>query len=1741
MTRSERIKRLTSDQRLGVERRLRRELLGEDIQSAIPRTEHGGPIPASFAQQRLWFLQQLAPASSAYNIVTALRLRGCLDREVFARAFDELVHRHEILRTRFVNNGGQPYQEIGAAGDLPVRYVDLSNEAPEKREQGVNSLVSDEAMTPFILEQAPLWRVVLVRSAEHDHVLLITMHHIITDAWSMEIFFTELGQFYLGHRSGHTPILAPLRIRYSDYACWQREDLNARKLKDGVQHWKEVLAGAPEILQLPSDAPKHSSASPRKKIQTFTVGAALLAQVDEATRELGVTHFMFILGCFQLMLREYSGQDDIVVGTTVANREAVELESVVGLFSNTIPIRTRFTDSQTVRQLMHGVRDAVIDALGHKDIPFEKIVEAVRPERNADHHPVFQVLFSFLTRLKGATMLGQDLEMAPIRVEDGVARFDLTMEITAADHELSGVLEYNSEIFSSASMATFVQRYTSLLKELASNLTSHIHELDVMSAEERALVAGFNSTAVRHPASACVHELFEQQVKRSPDVCAVNTDRIRWTYSQLDNKVNQLSHYLISRGARPEKVVGICLERSAAMVPAVFAVLKAGAAYMPLDPAHPFSRRTQMLAHSNVTLLITDAENAKGPWPAGTDIVVLDSDLGCVAGESTEAPVTGVHPDDLAYIIYTSGSTGQPKGVMITHRNVANFISAMDEVIEPESGIWLALTSLSFDISVVELIWTLCRGFEVVVQQSYMHEARRLSRINTATPNVDLSLFFFASQTDEDKDRYRLVVESARWADKHGFKAVWTPERHFHSFGGLYPNPAVLGAALAAITEKVQIRAGSVVLPLHNPVRVAEEWSVVDNLSKGRVGVSFASGWHADDFVLAPDHYQRRREIMRQGIDTVRKLWRGETIESEGGAGNIARVRIFPRPVQPDLPLWLTAAGSEETFRLAGELGTNLLTHLLGQSVEELGERIAIYRQSRNAHKHGGSGVVTLMLHTFVGSSRSLVRERVREPLRNYLNDSLGLVGNLARSFGKDDKQLTEADRDALLSQAFNRYFEGSGLFGTPDECLEIIAQLQAIGVDEIACLIDFGIDFDATFESLGYLNSVREKMKAGPAGDHRPATHLQCTPTLARLMTESPEGRSVLRRIKKLVIGGEAFSSAQFGQLCEHTTKQIYNMYGPTETTVWASSDRLAGGSVTLGKPLANSRIHILGRHLRRRPIGLPGEICIGGEGVARGYQRDSSITAERFVPDPFTEMAGGRLYRTGDLGRYLPDGRIEFLGRLDDQVKIRGHRIEPGDIEATLSEHPGVAQCAVLASQQLNEMSLTAFVVPTTSEVTTQDLRSYARERLPDYMVPKGIHLLSELPLLPSGKVDRKSLASRETRPAADGSVFVGPRTPTEEIVANLWASLMGMDRVSVHDDFFNLAGHSLLATQLVWRLREVLHIDLPLRAVFEVPTVAGLSMYIDQLSAQRSVEVSGMEFGKPSGSDVLVSLQTGGDGLPLFCVPPLGYTALSYRPLAERLGRSHPLYAMQTLSEADMPESSDTTIESIGRIYVSAIRNVWPEGPYQLAGWSSGGLTAFEVARQLQSIGEPEVSLILFDSWAPRSRGSVREIDDAELLSHIVTANMQDRGGTLQLDIQRLRAMSASDRLRYAAEAIRDVAPSGLYLDAEWLRKQLQRVLLHQRAGRKYKPPAYDGSIVLFCASEILSEDLRQLDEEGVSPETRETRGWQQYCRRPITVEMVSGYHFNMLLEPNVAVLAEKLRRNLLVSHARSTTRP
>lgn len=979
-----------------------------------------------------------------------------------------------------------------------------------------------------------------------------------------------------------------------------------------------------------------------------------------------------------------------------------------------------------------------------------------------------------------------------------------------------------------------------------------------------------NETALDYDRTATVHQLIERQVDRTPDAIAVARGGQTLTYRQLDNAANKLAATLIAGGVTAGTLVGLHLQRSLEMVIAVLGIQKAGGAYVPLDPEFPADRISYMVEDSKALLVVTDRRHAAGLGLDDGKLVLIETVL---AGPDALRPSNRAAPGDLAYVIYTSGSTGRPKGVMVEHGNVVNFFAGMDQriAVDPAGdNVWLAVTSLSFDISVLELCWTLTRGFKVVLHVH--HAAAAKSDRGSLVRPVEFGLYYWGNDEGVGPAKYQLLLEGAKIADANGFTSLWTPERHFGAFGGPYPNPSVTGAAVASITKNLSIRAGSCVLPLHHPARVAEEWAVIDNISNGRVALAFASGWMPEDFVLRPENAPpNNKTAMLRDIDMVRRLWRGEKVKFSAGGMDVDVV-TQPRPIQKELPIWVTSAGNPETFRDAARQGANLLTHLLGQSVDELAGKIRIYRETLAELGHDPSQFkVTLMLHTLLGDDREAVREQARQPMKDYLRSATALIKQYAWAFPAfkkpagatqamdvDLRTLSEEELDGILEYAFLRYFEDSGLFGTVEDGWERVRQVAAIGVDEVACLIDYGVPTQLVLEGLETLSTLVRDVRGAEIAQEEEGglavevqqhgvTHLQCTPSMAMMFLSAEEDKAALAQVKHLFIGGEALNASLVRQLNETSPARIENMYGPTETTIWSSTLSVPSnldGVVPIGTPIANTQLYVLDAHQQPMPMGIPGELFIGGDGVTRGYYNRPDLTETRFFSDPAT---GGRMYKTGDLVSIDPQSRqIKFIGRTDFQVKVRGYRIELGEIETAIGAFPGIKENVVLARKDdESDIRLVAYLRLNGVEFDETGLREHLSSMLAPYMVPSQFVVMQHFPLTPNAKVDRNKLPAPKAKAAAEvltsDSTEAPPENDAQRTIAEAFKRTLGLQHVGLYDNFFALGGHSLLAVHVHRELKGSVAPDLAITDIFRYPTVAALAQRISQ-SGQPDIRLTG-----------------------------------------------------------------------------------------------------------------------------------------------------------------------------------------------------------------------------------------------------------------------------------------------------------
>ncbi len=1044
--------------------------------SGLTRRGGSGPRPLSFPQERIFLLDRIMPGLSVYNVPTLVRVHGTLDADLLRQACEQVVERHEILRTTVSLLDGLPAQEVAPPQPFELTAVDLRAEPAPQREAMAFELFAELARRPFDLSRDVLLRVALAHVSDDEDRLLIVFHHMGSDHASSAILFRELDELYNALAGGYAPVLPQLPIQYGDFAAWQREQLTGRALDELLEYWTSRLAGAPERLDLPADRPRPSAQSYRGKLREFTIERELAGPLRDLARGHGASMFMLLMATFKALLYRYTGVEDLVVGAPASGRHYEETANLLGFFSNTLVLRTDVSGDPTFAELLGRVKVTAMEAQVYQELPFERLVEALNPERAQSHSPVFQVLLGYdVAPAEPPKLGGRLLEPLPVPGWEW-SRLDLSIILRdLADGGLHAHLEYTTDLFDPATIERLIGHYRTLLQGVVRDPQQRLSELPLLTAEEhRHMLVEWNAT--EHPYDQrCVHEQIAEQVARTPDAIAVVDASERLTYAQLQSRANQLAHELIAAGVEPGGLVGICMDRQAALLVSMLAVLQTGAAYVPIDPTFPPQRQEFMLADARAPVLITQERYLGTIDPRGAAVICVDQDWPRIAQRPTEPVGVAVGPGDRAYIIYTSGSTGQPKGVQTIHRSVSNLLA-------------------------------------------YMREAPGLTEhdvvANVATQAVDLPV----------PDFYLTLMVGAR-------------------------------------------------------------------------------------LVMIP------RDATMDGVD---------------------------------LADWMARNG----------------------------------------------------------------------------------------------------------------------------------------------------------------------------------ATFMQATATTWQLLVDAGwKGSAAL----KICAGGEALPRALADELRTRCAS-LWNVYGPTETTVWSSVLELqpGEGSPPIGGPMWNTTFYVLDHSRQPLPIGIPGELYIGGDGLAPGYLDRPELTAERFVADPFSADPADRLYRTGDLVRWREDGTLEYLGRVDLQVKLRGFRIELEEIEAVLDTRPDVAGAAAVVREDVpGDQRLVAYIVPADGQtVDVEELRRLCKAKLAPYMVPSTFVCLEAFPTTPNRKLDRRAL------PAPDGArpdlarSYVAPGSPVEETLASIWREVLGVDRVGIDDDFFDLGGHSLLAVKMLARVQESFGLDLYLGTVFDHSTIRELA---------------------------------------------------------------------------------------------------------------------------------------------------------------------------------------------------------------------------------------------------------------------------------------------------------------------------
>jgi natural product biosynthesis luciferase-like monooxygenase protein len=1425
--------------------------------------------PLSPMQQGMLFHSLYEQQPGYYIEQVVGHLHEQLQLPVLLQSWQQVMERYPVLRTSFRPDAkNQLQQVVHQQLQLPVTQQDWQRLSTVEQNEKLTDYLQRDRQTNFDIAAAPLMRLALFQRGEADYTLVWTFHHALLDGRSIAIVLEEVFALYDGYSLNQNCTL-PEHRPYQDYIDWQQQ----QPLTSAEIFWRETLRGFTAPTQLPTLTYNSQEASiPRYGLQKTQLSLDLTAALQTLATEQQLTLNTLVQGAWALLLSRYSGETDVVFGATRACRHSsIEtVNSMVGLFINTLPIRAQISDDTELLPWLKALRAQWMALRDYEHTPLVKVQEWSDAPGGRS---LFESIVIFDNLELGAALQTQGGKWTH-REFDLLEQMHYPLVLNAyGGSNLALKINFDRQKFEEAAVLRMLGHLETLLQSFVADPQRRVADLPLLTAiEQHELFVDWNHTQTAYPQDRCIHHLFEQQAARSPEAIAIAFAEQQLTYRELNEQANQLAHYLRLCGVGSDVLVGLYMERSLEMMVGLLGIHKAGGAYLPLDPDFPHDRLAFMLQDSQTPVILTQQKLiANLQVDHDVRIIPIDTMWNEIAQQPTTNPHSGVKPENLSYIIYTSGSTGKPKGVMVEHRNVVNFFTGMDSVITHEPpGVWLAVTSLSFDISVLELFWTLARGFKVVIYNAREERAQSMSRelkLQYQSKTIDFSLFYFSSHEkgEDAAAKYRLLFEGSKFGDANGFKAVWTPERHFHAFGGLFPNAAVTSAAIATVTNHIQIRAGSCVSPLHSSVRIAEDWSVVDNFSGGRVGISFAAGWQPNDFVLRPETFENRKDIMFQQIEEVRALWRGETVNYPNGKGEMVAVQTLPRPIQPELPVWMTAAGNPETFRMAGVKGFHILTHLLGQSLEELAAKIAIYRQAWTENGHSGKGTVSLMLHTFVGESDYTVKEIVRQPMRHYLASSLDLIKQAAWSFPTFKQKttnnnghfsvshLSDQDMDEVLDFSFERYFETSGLFGTVETCLQMVDRIKGIDVDEMACLIDYGVETEKVLAQLPLLNQLRARAN-GQTSDQaqtqdnsiaalikrHQVTHLQCTPSMARMLIADSTTREAIGQIHTMMVGGEAFTEALAEQLKQIIPGQVHNMYGPTETTIWSATHTLTevNGVVPIGRAIANTELYILDKNRQPVPVGVAGELLIGGKGVTRGYLNRPELTQERFIPNPFSTNLQERLYRTGDLVRYRMDGNVEFLGRMDFQVKVRGYRIELGEIETILSRHAAVREAVIVVREDVpGDKRLVAYVLPQPgNQSSNATLREYLLSQLPEYMVPSNFVFLDAFPLTPNNKVDRKALPAPIVV-IQDGETLrtTTPQNQIEQTLIEIWQKVLQVPKVGTKDNFFDLGGNSLVAVTLIGEIRSAFNVNLPLISLFRSPTVPEIAKEIKKFQIE------------------------------------------------------------------------------------------------------------------------------------------------------------------------------------------------------------------------------------------------------------------------------------------------------------------
>ncbi len=1648
----ERLKRLSPEKRALLESRLLGQAAeGQGVRtSLVPRADDARQV-LSFAERRMWFLDQLAPGNPFYNLPLAARFVGELDVALLKQSFAWLMARHESLRTVYPECSGQPQREIREQLEFELNEVDLSGLGEAERQRQFEVQLQREARRPFVLSEGPLFRVVLYRLAAQEHVVLLAMHHIVADGWSMAVMLRELGICYAALERGAAIPLEPLPIQYADFAAWQAERMQDDLLKQELAYWKEQLADEPPPLDLPTDRPRPRQQSFEGATLPIELSAEVSHQVRQLARTCGTTPFVVLLAAYNFTLGRYTREDDIAVGTVVANRTQSELESLIGFFANTLVLRTDLSGDPSFRELIERARQVVLGAQANQELPFEKLVEVLVPERRENQAPFFQVGVVY----QNAPMeipASDQLRIELLPIDNGTAKYDLTFFFTdlavpaKPDEPLTGHVEFQTSLFDVSSVERMISTFTLILEKALESPDTQMAELPLLSSAQRQqILTEWNETNVAQPAPLHLHGLFEQHADLTPSAVAVQDASRSWTYGEIESAANLVAQRLLEAGVEREQLVGICTNRTARFPIAILGVLKAGAAFVPLDPQQPAPRLKFQFEDTQATLAVCPAEY-RDRLPEHLSTLDLDAIIAEALASSSEIvrPEVPVGPHELAYVIYTSGSTGRPKGVLIEHRGIVNFmraqsellgVTAQDRTLQSFSPVFDGATSEVF-LALVNGAALMMPGDDVVGDVDALAAYLCEQHVSIAKQLPSMLQLLPADELPNLR-----VVLSAGEALTAEIVRRWAPGRRM--FNGYGPTEATVGVCIGEQTSRLRGRP-----PIGGPLANMKVYVLDENRQPVPVGmpgeiyiggVGVARGYlneptmTAEKFLTDPFAREPNARMYRTGdlgrwrddgqldflgrADEQVKI-RGFRIEPGEVAAVLAEhARVEEAVVIADMPpggnrrlvayavpreevadtqqsesqelahrhvdQWRTLfeethrrmpAPEDPTFNIAGWLssytGRPIAADQMQQWVDTTVERIRKLQPRRVLEVGVGTGLLLYRLapecESYTGtdfSGESLAELQRQVEATEHLRDKVRLHDQPADTI----TGLEPGSFDTIVINSVVQYFPSTEyLLQVLDGMSELLAPGGSIFLGDLRSLPLAGPFAAAVEVSKATGETTRSELLPRVHGRLEREEELLLDPALfAALPTRLARLTSWDVWLKRGADSNELTdfrydAILRFDQTAQSAEAQelSWDEAGKSVATM-VERVRQAGQTLVV-RHVPNARVQQplgLWQWLQAgNDDGLPNvaawqdafdQQAVDGVNPEELYQAaaEHGLTAEiTFSRPPHTGHFDLTLRTSGS--RRAPANGHGGTGKTNGHTSVGGHKngqaAEPGRLTVSDFKRYGNDPLASLVARRL-----------------VSEWRGFLVERLPEYMVPAAFVVMERLPRTLQGKIHRRALPAPPTDRPQWSSVYVAPRDEHETMVAEVWEEQLGVQPIGVDDNFFELGGHSMLAVQVMGEIHRRSGRRLPLSALFQNGTVEHLATLLKQPE-------------KSMAESVVVPLSRQGTLPGFFCIHPAGGTVFCYRQLAERLAEGRPFYGIQAVGLDGVGTPQEDAVE-MAAYYANAIREIQPQGPYHLGGWSLGGNLAFETARQLQAQGA-EVGMVAAHGrrcYCPRPR--------------------------------------------------------------------------------------------------------------------------------------------------------------------------